>query len=153
MDVADIARRIGADRRLVRYALFHGLVPDAKGASRGRGNTRSFSLAEAFAIAVAVRLFAGGLRQPFVKGLVRGLFEKATVLEPIAASAPRGDEVWMLEIADGRNVRIRRGRTGLPLDDPGWTRLETGRPVAGAYRPGVVTSVDLADLVRRLHEP
>jgi hypothetical protein len=59
--------------------------------------------------------------------------------------------VTLFDIADGVNVRMRRGRKGA-LDDPPWTRLETGRTVDDAYQPGVVTSVDLTEIIRRLHE-
>lgn len=151
MNIAGIARRIGADPRVVRYVLFHGLVPGADGASHGRGNTRSFSMPEAFAIALAVRLFSGGLRQPFVKGLLRGLLEQAAELEPAIAKPPGAGEVMLFDIADGVNVRMRRGRKST-LDNPLWVRLDTGRKADDAYQPGVVTSVDLADIIRRLHE-
>ncbi|QOV90967.1 hypothetical protein [Humisphaera borealis] len=151
MDVAEIASRIDAEPRLVRYVLFHGLVPAAEKASQGRGNRRSFSLAEAFAIAFAVRLFSGGVRQPFVKGLLRGLMENAATMEAITTKPPNPDEAIMFEIADGENVRMRRGRRN-KLDDPAWVRLQTGKKLDASYRPGVVTSVDLADIICRLHE-
>jgi len=150
MNIAAIAQRIGADPRVLRYVLFHGLVPGADDASLGRGTTRSFSVSEAFAIALAARLFAGGLRQPFVKGLLRGLMDKAGALEPTLAKPPDPDESTLFEVADGVNVRMRRGRGGA-LDDPAWTALAGGRVLERSYRPGVVTSVDLADLIRRLH--
>lgn len=150
LDVAEIAKRMGTAPRRIRYVLDHDLVPEADKASQGRGSTRAFSKIEAFAIALAARLLDGGLRQPFVRGFVRGLLDNAASLEELVIKPPAAGATMVFEIADGENVRMRHGRGGT-LESPRWVKLASGRQLDASYRPGVVVSVDLADVARRLN--
>jgi hypothetical protein len=149
MTVAEIAKCTGASPRRIRYVLDHDLVPGTDVASHGRGSARAFPMTEAYAIALAVRLFDGGMQRSFIKGFVRGILEHSRLLEGALAEPREPDWAMVFELGDGENVRMRRGRDGV-LDDPRWVRLATGRELAPSYRPGVVVAVDLADVLRRL---
>src|SRR5580700_6756905 len=88
MDLQTIARKTGLPLRVVRYVLDHKLLPGQKKVAqflKAKGQPRSLTELEAFAVAIAATLFHSGLRREVVEGYIAQLIQlKATLIHGLS---------------------------------------------------------------------
>ena len=60
----DLCARLGVDYDEARYALARGIVPQGIDREPGRGNHRLFTPPQAYLLAIALKLKAGGVQTP-----------------------------------------------------------------------------------------
>ena len=152
-----IAERTGLAPRLLRYVVYHGVLPGLERVGAGgQGATRSYTPFEAFGIAVSAMLLDAGLKRGVVQDSLAILCRKlprgpvAVSAIPLLGAMHSGSTV-RIEVADARYVRLRiEGGTAPPyLKDTGWLAPKgSPPPPAGSppppadYDPVVVVSLN-----------
>jgi hypothetical protein len=164
LDLDDLSRRTGIERRKLRYVLDHELVPrryiEIFGNKAGR--PRNFDSDVAFGIVCAARLLDLGLPHAMIRLFLGGLLEiklKSKDNAPALSYILQSDLRAIAELGDGDRVRLlllpMRPGAGRPsavgrggarcLFDSGWIAAGKHRRVREfPSSPTVVVSLDLA---------
>ena len=116
-----IAERTGLAPRLLRYVVYHGVLPGLERVGAGgQGATRSYTPFEAFGIAVSAMLLDAGLKRGVVQDSLAILCRKlprgpvAVSAIPLLGAMHSGGTVG-IEVAEARYVRLRmEGGTAPP---------------------------------------
>lgn len=157
MDLTTIANRTGIPPRLLRYVVYHELMPTVDSTGGGKGLTRNFGPAEAFGIAVAAMLLTAGLKGGPVREVMAALVRKQPrgfLRLPLLIRAMQATGAVQLQVADGLYVRVRTVHEPTkPASDSGWVVLAGGEPPAGNYDPTVVVVLNPTLARRVLTEP
>jgi hypothetical protein len=141
VELMTIARKCGLPIRLVRYVLDHPVLPGSSPtqAKNERGQPRSFSEVEAFAIAIAGHLLRAGIKRPNVACALKELIELKYTFQVGLPDAALGTiQVWY------KPSVMRVGLEG-HLISVSLAGVVAPGPHAKANRSGVVSiDVDLA---------
>ena len=161
MGVGELAERLGAKYRDVRYVLEQGVVPAGVDESPGRGEHRDLTTAQAFWLAIVLSLKSNGVRTPLAGAIAD---YTRNVVQAVAQNLPWDREFdpfrglmttefdWFVECGDLRYVRAVTNaipKIGGRLDPAGWTSIATKRLVKDAA-PIVIIRIDLGRLASRL---
>jgi hypothetical protein len=151
LDLQTIAVLTRLPVRKIRYVLDHRLLPGLRveGQPDLVGRARILTDLEAFAVACAAILLESGARKEAVVTLTTGLSEFPTghsrrdKWPAFAIQKAFQSKVAPAEamLGDGTNLRFKLGDR-----DSGWLQPSTFAPLAEAYRPRVVISLDLTRL-------
>ena len=143
-----IAERTGLSPRLLRYVVYHRIVPGVERVGPdGQGGTRSFTPKEALGIALSAMLLDAGLKRSVVATCL-GTMCRKYLRGPVTAVplfvALRGGGDVRIDVADGRYLRLRiDGGTQLQrLKDTGWLAPKGSPPPPADYDPVVVVSLN-----------
>jgi hypothetical protein len=150
VELTMIAERTGLAPRLLRYVVYHGVLPGLERVGAGgQGATRSYTPFEAFGIAVSAMLLDAGLKRGVVQDSLAILCRKlprgpvAVSAIPLLGAMHSGGTVG-IEVAEARYVRLRmEGGTAPPyLKDTGWLAPKGSPPPPADYDPVVVVSLN-----------
>lgn len=166
LQIGQLCARLGVPVRQARYLLEQGFVPKGVDPDPDRGNHRQLDPAQAFWLAVVLKLKQAGLGAPLA-ARIADLAEAS--FRPVAAELARnptyhparfvspGDARWAVEVGDlayARTSYQTNTTISLPLDPRNltrnpWTDVNTGEPRPDAH-PIVVIRIDLTELAERL---
>ena len=150
MELTTIAERTGLAPRLLRYVVYHGVLPGVERLGpAGQGAARNYTRFEAFGIAVSAMLLDAGLKRAAVQACLAILCRKlprgpvAVSAIPLLGAMHSGGTVG-IEVAEARYVRLRmEGGTAPPyLKDTGWLAPKGSPPPPADYDPVVVVSLN-----------
>lgn len=162
MRVAELSERLKVPYRDVRYVLEQGHLPKGVEESPGKGEHRELDPAQAFWLAIVLKLKQSGLRTPLaaaiadfaktaVHGIARGLMWEHG-FQPFQGHM-KTDNQWYLDVGELKYIRV--ATTANPsvdgLDVMPWSVIGKSQTVRGVD-PIVVIRVDLARLARVLHQ-
>ena len=161
MRVGDFATKLGVQYREVRYLLEQGILPHGVDESPGKGEHRDLDAAQAFWLAIVLKLKAVGIRAPiageiadFARKALQGVTQNLNwehSFHPFRGRLQTDNE-WYLELAD--MVAMRLVTSANPSDQglysSPWWRL--GKQSIDNLHPIVVIRVDLASVARLLSE-
>lgn len=155
-----LCARLGVSYRDARYALARGITPKGVENDPGRGNHRLFNWAQAFELAVVLKLKAAGFHTPLA-----GMISKfAARIEGLSVGLAWDSEFaplhgkfttehrWYFDIGDGRYVRHvtdASPRKGGSLEEIEWVDARNSR-LARSAAPVVIVRIDLAQIARLL---
>lgn len=149
----DLCDRLAVDYDAARYTLARGILPKGVQGGPGRGNHRLFNHAQAFHLAVVLKLKAAGITTT-VAGRISEWSRHVQGISCNRGWDPRfapfagklqTDRQWFLEVGDAQYARIvtdaNPSKTG--LDHAPWVDMLVRRERPDA-RPAVIFRVDIA---------
>ncbi len=163
MSLGELCKRVTLDYDTARYTLARNLLsPIGVEPHPGKGRHRRFTTAEAYYLAVALKVNGAGINLDLagqIADWARKVQEIAVNGSWDAGFAPFAGQLtttkkWLLEVGDGRLVRIV---TNANPSKPGWDRtiwidMQSKKPLLnGDLEIAVVIRVDLAKIARLLH--
>ena len=162
MLLGELCRRIGAPPRHARYLLEEGILPAGVEPEPGHGNHRRLSPAQAFWLAIVLRLKASGVQAPLaariadyareVVRIVARQFAWDLEFAPFDGGLATSRR-WVVEVGDLRYIRLL---TDADPDMPGqvhefpWTEIGPGANAPLDVEPTVSIRVDLARIAALL---
>lgn len=164
MQIGEIAERLKAPPRTLRYILEEGIVPTGVDPNPGRGEHRDLDVHQTFWLAMVVVLKQSGLKTPLA-GAIAG----EVMYRLVIASLPRRsrkyefdwsgetggstDEArWYAEVGDLVAVRLVVQPPGQPHLTTEWETLRDRRQRVPTSEPLVTIRVDLTTLASILRD-
>lgn len=162
MQTGELARRLGIEPRVLRYALEQGYVDRWIVSAAGSGNHRTFTDGQVFALGLLVQVIDSGLKAPsaakVVKILEEGLRTVACGLGWDPEFRPfdgllHTKKLWFADIAQKSAIRLSTGANpsrGGRIEAFDWTDIESHRTLSD-FAPCVMVRIEIsrfASLVR-----
>ena len=142
MKLAEFCRRIDVPYRHARYVLEQGILPDGVADQPGRGEHRDLDPAQAFWLAIVLKLKASGVQAPvagqvadFVREGVQGIARQLSWdpgFRPFQGGMET-DRCWYVDVGDLTCLRMVTDANpsgGGRLEEFPWVRLGTRKHVA-----------------------
>jgi hypothetical protein len=161
IQVGDLCQRLHVHERQLRYLLEQSHLPLGVEPAPQRGHHRQITAAQAFWLAIVLKLKAAGVSAPRAAAIAtrtQELFAKTTATQKwdptFAPFAGRlvATHTWIVEIGDERFMRIRAEGPGSVYLGP-WQPWGPGTPERdspGSLAPLVSLRLDLTGLARLL---
>jgi hypothetical protein len=161
MQVGELCERLGVPYREVRYVLERGILPRGVEEKPGRGLHRDLNAGQAFWLGLVLVLKQAGVTAPLAREIAdycrmhhRGVAQHEGWdwnFQPFSGKL-QTEELWLVEIADGRYMRLattanpsHQGLYRFP-----WSEIGKNKAIENV-KPVTIITVDLsrlADLLR-----
>jgi len=161
MKVGEFCGRVGVEYRHVRYALEQGILPAGVATAPGRGGHRDLDPAQAFWLAIVLKLKASGVKTPlagqiadFAREGVRGIAGNLSWDHRFSPFLGRfeTDHQWFVDIGDLAYVRMATTAEpsyGGRLREFPWSEIGQ-RKADDTAAPVVIIRLDLTRLAAML---
>ena len=159
MGTGELAKRLKADYREMRYVMEQGVLPRGAAGSPGRGEHRDLSVAQAYWLAVVMSLKAAGVGVPvagsiaqYAEYAVHGVTRRLNWDHNFMPFQGRMDSefLWYLDVADRKYCRLvttANPSGGGRLEELLWVEFGTMREAKG-ISPVVYIRIDLGGIAR-----